>query len=285
MNKKIKKVILGITAAFFCLTFSGITPVLWAFDDAGGEINSAAQKFSNEGLLGSFIYKYGRDRFRPSAKVSRKDLILVLGEYYNITQNIMNQNDEIMSRLENMEGGGEIDTDKLIREFQSVLDPMLQQSETIKELKRKVGEPVAEGSGSGSGDIDAEGLKEKIRGLEQKVEQASSKSVDSKAREKIDRLETKLENMETTGSGGSGGGGSNTEIVAKISQLEEKLNSIEESQEVSKKIDNLENKIEDQNKEMKKIARSGGSGEGAAFPFWARTSVGVSTLALFFMAR
>ncbi|MGM0441835.1 MAG: hypothetical protein ACQEQC_05405 [Elusimicrobiota bacterium] len=261
MNKLIKKIIITAVAFVFYLSYSGLTSVAWSFDDVSGDVNSVTQKFSDEGLLGSFIYKYGRSRFRPNGNVTREDLILVLGEYHNLVSRIMSQNDQIMDRLENMDAGGGPDMDTIIREFQGVLDPMLQNSDTIKELERQVGQSVADGSGGGDGgSFDASGLRNEIRDLEERVE-----------------------NIKDSGSGSS-------EVMAKMDRLESKIESMGKDQSgssnVSRKIESLEDKIEEQNKDMRRIARSGGGdGGGASFPFWARTSVGISTLALFFMAR
>ncbi len=268
MNKKLQIIFLCVTALILCSSNSKLVPKGWAFGDVSGQVNEVADRFTDEGLLGSFIYKYGRDRFRPTGNVSREDLILVLGEYHNLITRIMSQNNRIMAQLDEMGAGSGIDTDTMIREFQSVLDPMLQNSRTIRELEQQIGQ--IDGVPSDAFDdppevaaFDDEELRRDIRNLEKKIEELKEADAGSEqVMAKIDLLEAQLERQ-------------NRELKKTDSGSEKVLAQIER----------LETQIESQNRELKRIARSGGSGEGASFPFWARTSVGISTLALFFMAR
>ena len=77
---------------FMLLSVYGYDISWAAFKDVTSETNEAAEEFSSEGMLGSFIYQFGQDMFRPDGYVTRESFILVLKEYHMLTKTILNQN-------------------------------------------------------------------------------------------------------------------------------------------------------------------------------------------------
>ncbi len=77
--------------------------VVASFNDASIEVNEVSEGFSEEGMLGSFIYKYGHDKFRPEGYITREDLIVILKDYHAITKKLLDQNKIIISRLNELD--------------------------------------------------------------------------------------------------------------------------------------------------------------------------------------
>ncbi len=133
MRKKIKKLII-LSVIAICI--ENITVIADDFKDISQEVKKASNELSVEGLFNFFIYKYGQNIFRPDANVSRSDLILVLNEYYTLTNKFIERDVEIISKINELRtaisSNKYIDT--LFQKFQVLLDPMLKNSATIEKL-------------------------------------------------------------------------------------------------------------------------------------------------------
>lgn len=133
MRKKIKKLIILFVVA---ICAESITVIADDFKDISQEVKKASDELSVEGLFNFFIYKYGQNTFRPDANVNRSDLILVLNEYYALTNKFIERDVEIISKINELRT--EISSNKYIdtifQKFQVLLEPMLKNSATIKKL-------------------------------------------------------------------------------------------------------------------------------------------------------
>lgn len=222
-----------------------------SFRDVTSDVGRAASSFTDEGLLDRFIFKYGRDLFRPDANVSRADLVLVLSEYNMITERLMEQNRRILSRINNMEQSSSApDMDAIIREFQRVLDPMLQNSRTIRELQASSGGVAAIGDGASA------------------VELSAMKGEVNQLRQDLDGQRRALEQIARSRPSGAA------------------ADTMNDAEELRREIASLRRDIE---RQQRTVARRDtgaqiSTGEGG-FPFWARVSLGLSSMSLFLMSR
>lgn len=302
-----KKIIAWVTLiVFMMITLNSVT-IVAEFRDITPQVKSASEKFSEEGLLESFIYKYGQDLFRPQGEVTRADLLLVLGEYHMLTQKLLSQSRRMLSKLKRLESASsEVgDMDEIIREFQKVLDPMLARTKTIKELKQQIGGPFKKQDvtslelGNLLADVDrlkltilrqGKNIDEIVAGRISVVGGRRSpdrgfnilkKEVKTLSKEIGDMSEVSLK------------GGKN--IERRLARLEKRLKAASFAKGVKvlsdvseEEIDSLRNEVEELRKSVYKLAHSRGRESSViaeGFPFWARVSIGVSTLALFFMSR
>ncbi|MCK5534195.1 hypothetical protein KAI68_03690, partial [bacterium] len=58
------------------------------YKDVGHEVEKAVKDFDNQKVLDKFINKYGSGYFRPTATVTREDLLLALHEYNKLNQTL-----------------------------------------------------------------------------------------------------------------------------------------------------------------------------------------------------
>ncbi len=133
MRKKIKKLIILFVVA---ICTESITVIADDFKDISQEVKKASDELSVEGLFNFFIYKYGQNTFRPDANVNRSDLILVLNEYYALTNKFIERDVEIISKINELrtEISSNKYIDRMFQKFQVLLDPMLKNSATIEKL-------------------------------------------------------------------------------------------------------------------------------------------------------
>lgn len=154
----------------------------FGFKDVTDEVNRVSEKFSQEGMFGSFMYQYGNDLFRPDGYVTRENLILVLKEYHVIISRLMNQNRKISDKLNSLKSQGlsNKNMDRILREFQKTLDPMLESSNTIKSLRQKFAvtktAPVGAVKTPADVRLELKKLADKISEMEQSQKAESSAS-------------------------------------------------------------------------------------------------------------
>ncbi len=129
-------ILLGVITALLSI----VNPVAYSFKDLSSEADDAAEKLSEEGMFGSFIYKYGDEFFRPDGYVTRENLVLILKEYHILTQKLLMQNVKLALEVEKMKkkSSSPQNIDLLLREFQKMLDPMLRKSSTILALRKQI---------------------------------------------------------------------------------------------------------------------------------------------------
>ncbi|MFW6134900.1 MAG: hypothetical protein ACOC5R_04935, partial [Elusimicrobiota bacterium] len=171
MKKKIKNTAIILIGLNFFSFSTGAIEALAEFKDASGDVNKAAQDFKEQGLFGSFIHKYGQKLFRPEGNVTRGDFILTLKEYYALTQKILNQNRRMLARIDKLSSSkvSDAELDYIFREFQKVLDPMLKNSETIREISDNIGS-ISVSSGGGVSEKIAARLDNEVKSIKDRVE-------------------------------------------------------------------------------------------------------------------
>ncbi len=140
-----------------------------AFKDLSPEVDEAAERFSEEGMFGSFLYQYGQDLFRPDGYVTRENLILILKEYHTLTMKLLSQNKQLLSEMNKLksESLSSKSMDLILQEFQKVLEPMLRNSKTIFALRKHIAEISVGSASTATG--ESINFQEEINALNEKV--------------------------------------------------------------------------------------------------------------------
>ncbi|MFH1416267.1 MAG: hypothetical protein ABIH89_09325 [Elusimicrobiota bacterium] len=183
------------------------------FRDTNTEINEASESLSEEGLFHPFLFKYGKNIFRPEENIIRTDLVLVLKEIQSVTTNLNTNNKDVLSKLESFKNF--IASDKyrytLFNEFYMMTESRLNISSPMKRIITK----------------HTEDLKNNIDFLKDEVDKA--KRAISQLATEVDDITPGTVVIKRQGSTGSGPApvvGSSGERSPEIGELNEIKNSI-----------------------------------------------------------
>ncbi|NLB35054.1 MAG: hypothetical protein GX817_04460 [Elusimicrobia bacterium] len=175
-----------------------------------------------------------------------------------LTERVMEQNRRALARINTLErGSAEPDMDTIIREFQRVLDPMLQNSATIRELREGRAPAMGTSAVSSASSTDIAELQREVATLQRELD-SQRRGLEQIARARVSR--GKDEGVATTSL-------NERELRSEIAALRR---DIERQQRASS--------------HRPKPTLASGDGEGG-FPFWARVSLGLSSMSLFLISR
>jgi hypothetical protein len=142
--QKLKRIFLHFALSFCILMFGFLFELrqLYAgFKDVSSDVEQAAKEFTDRGLFGFFIRKYGMDVFRPDGMVTRADMLLVLREYHRLTDRLFRQDAQLLSDIKKVKDRKALsneDKDEIFQELQEMLDAMLKNSDVINKLKQRI---------------------------------------------------------------------------------------------------------------------------------------------------
>ncbi|HLD30311.1 MAG TPA: hypothetical protein VJC03_08200 [bacterium] len=167
--------------------FFFLSPLRAEFQDIPQENKEIVNKFSEDALFSKFVYKFGKEAFRPEGSVTRGDLLFVLNEYLVLFHGLRKDIQQISAQISRMKtalpappSGTGVSSDEVVNEVMKQLgnpqffDVLLQNSKAfrglqLKKAEEELNEASVELRGGSAADEELVALRRVVRKHEEEL--------------------------------------------------------------------------------------------------------------------